>query len=220
MKPENRQRAADFKTLVCHYSCTVGDTSSGTFPLSIHICTINPTWYSVLLIFQTDVGCIKHLPLLAQQPAALLAVFPNTFLVSVELVEPEKTIYLSHNRGQQQQTEMGMKRLRTQFSTKLYTVFRPTEDSVSLCKNKRFQLSHTVMIIFTVSAISVQDEYLNEEVDARMIEYEDNRPLLDLFLQKPMGMLSLLDEESRFPQATDQTLVGQSPQITIGGHLF
>lgn len=57
---------------------------------------------------------------------------------------------------------------------------------------------------------SGQDEYLNEEVDARLIEYEDNRPLLDLFLQKPMGMLSLLDEESRFPQATDQTLVGQS----------
>ncbi|XP_062377863.1 myosin-IIIa [Sardina pilchardus] len=52
-----------------------------------------------------------------------------------------------------------------------------------------------------------QDEYLNEAVDARVIEYEDNRPLLDLFLQKPMGMLSLLDEESRFPRATDQTLV-------------
>ncbi|XP_051542770.1 myosin-IIIa-like [Myxocyprinus asiaticus] len=52
-----------------------------------------------------------------------------------------------------------------------------------------------------------QDEYLNEDVDARMIEYEDNRPLLDLFLQKPMGILSLMDEESRFPQATDQTLV-------------
>lgn len=68
-----------------------------------------------------------------------------------------------------------------------------------------------------MSAISVQDEYLNEEVDARMIEYEDNRPLLDLFLQKPMGMLSLLDEESRFPQATDQTLVGQYLQFTIGG---
>ncbi|XP_053486734.1 myosin-IIIa [Ictalurus furcatus] len=54
-----------------------------------------------------------------------------------------------------------------------------------------------------------QDEYLNEDVDVRVIEYEDNRPLLDLFLQKPMGMLSLLDEESRFPQATDQTLVGK-----------
>ncbi|KAJ7322235.1 hypothetical protein JRQ81_018522 [Phrynocephalus forsythii] len=52
-----------------------------------------------------------------------------------------------------------------------------------------------------------QNEYLYEGVDARVIEYEDNRPLLDMFLQKPMGLLSLLDEESRFPRATDQTLV-------------
>ncbi|XP_004691365.1 PREDICTED: myosin-IIIa [Condylura cristata] len=52
-----------------------------------------------------------------------------------------------------------------------------------------------------------QNEYLNEDVDARVIEYEDNRSLLDMFLQKPMGLLSLLDEESRFPKATDQTLV-------------
>uniref|UniRef100_G3T3D7 non-specific serine/threonine protein kinase n=1 Tax=Loxodonta africana TaxID=9785 RepID=G3T3D7_LOXAF len=52
-----------------------------------------------------------------------------------------------------------------------------------------------------------QNEYLHEDVDARVIEYEDNRPLLDMFLQKPMGLLSLLDEESRFPKATDQTLI-------------
>ncbi|GAB5573350.1 myosin-IIIa isoform X2 [Prionailurus iriomotensis] len=52
-----------------------------------------------------------------------------------------------------------------------------------------------------------QNEYLNEDVNARVIEYEDNRPLLDMFLQKPMGLLSLLDEESRFPKATDQTLI-------------
>ncbi|KAG9476635.1 hypothetical protein GDO78_003255, partial [Eleutherodactylus coqui] len=52
-----------------------------------------------------------------------------------------------------------------------------------------------------------QNEYLNEDVDARVIEYEDNRPLLDMFLQKPMGLLSLLDEEIKFPRSTDQTLV-------------
>ncbi|KAK9396158.1 myosin-IIIa [Crotalus adamanteus] len=52
-----------------------------------------------------------------------------------------------------------------------------------------------------------QNEYMNEGIDARIIEYEDNKPLLDIFLQKPMGLLSLLDEESGFPQATDQTLV-------------
>ncbi|XP_068101648.1 myosin-IIIb isoform X3 [Hyperolius riggenbachi] len=52
-----------------------------------------------------------------------------------------------------------------------------------------------------------QMEYQSEGIDAALVNYEDNRPLLDMFLQKPMGMLSLLDEESRFPQATDQTLV-------------
>lgn len=57
--------------------------------------------------------------------------------------------------------------------------------------------------------VLLQNEYLNEDVNARVIEYEDNRPLLDMFLQKPMGLLSLLDEESRFPKATDQTLVGE-----------
>ncbi|XP_061580454.1 myosin-IIIb isoform X1 [Cololabis saira] len=52
-----------------------------------------------------------------------------------------------------------------------------------------------------------QIEYQSEGVDASLVEYEDNRPILDMFLQKPMGLLSLLDEESRFPQASDQTLV-------------
>ncbi|XP_054555432.1 myosin-IIIb [Talpa occidentalis] len=52
-----------------------------------------------------------------------------------------------------------------------------------------------------------QMEYQDEGIDATQVEYEDNLPLLDMFLQKPLGLLALLDEESRFPQATDQTLV-------------
>lgn len=57
-------------------------------------------------------------------------------------------------------------------------------------------------------------EYQSDGVDASLVEYEDNRPILDMFLQKPMGLLSLMDEESRFPQATDQTLVGK-PGATL-----
>ena len=34
--------------------------------------------------------------------------------------------------------------------------------------------------------------------------------MLDMFLSKPVGMLALLDEESHFPKATSQTLVGKS----------
>ncbi|XP_045154975.1 myosin-IIIb isoform X1 [Echinops telfairi] len=52
-----------------------------------------------------------------------------------------------------------------------------------------------------------QMEYENEGIDAALVAYEDNRPLLDMILQTPLGLLALLDEESRFPQATDQTLV-------------
>lgn len=41
------------------------------------------------------------------------------------------------------------------------------------------------------------------------ISFVDNRPLLDMFLMKPLGLLALLDEESHFPKATDMSLVGK-----------
>lgn len=68
--------------------------------------------------------------------------------------------------------------------------------------------------------VLLQNEYVNEDVDARVIEYEDNRPILDMFLQKPMGLLSLLDEESRFPKATDQTLIGEYVYLFLYSHLI
>ncbi|GFR80399.1 myosin IIIA [Elysia marginata] len=51
------------------------------------------------------------------------------------------------------------------------------------------------------------EEYRNEGVDAAEVTYIDNRPILDMFLSKPVGLLALLDEESHFPRATDTTLV-------------
>ncbi|KAK2170162.1 hypothetical protein LSH36_4g17098 [Paralvinella palmiformis] len=50
-------------------------------------------------------------------------------------------------------------------------------------------------------------EYKNEGISADIIEFVDNRPVLDMFLAKPVGLLALLDEESNFPQASDYTLV-------------
>lgn len=52
-------------------------------------------------------------------------------------------------------------------------------------------------------------EYINEGIPVDMIEFVDNKPVLDMFLAKPMGLLSLLDEESRFPRATDKSLIGR-----------
>eukprot|EP00039_Didymoeca_costata_P012454 m.179999 g.179999 ORF g.179999 m.179999 type:complete len:953 (+) comp15487_c1_seq1:243-3101(+) len=58
-------------------------------------------------------------------------------------------------------------------------------------------------------------EYRKEGVDAAQVKYEDNGALLAMFMEKPIGIFSLLDEESRFPKATDATLVQKyNTQIT------
>lgn len=41
-----------------------------------------------------------------------------------------------------------------------------------------------------------------------MILYADNRPILELCLGKPLGILSILDQESRFHRTTEATLLG------------
>ncbi|XP_038079156.1 myosin-IIIb-like isoform X7 [Patiria miniata] len=65
-----------------------------------------------------------------------------------------------------------------------------------------------------------QEEYSTEGIDVALISYQDNQPLLDLFLQRPLGMLHLLDEESWFPQATDQTLVEKFNQNINGAYYW
>ncbi|XP_052463583.1 myosin-IIIb-like [Carassius gibelio] len=52
-----------------------------------------------------------------------------------------------------------------------------------------------------------QKEYKEEGITWETITYKDNKPILDLFLTKPIGILSLLDEQSAFPQATDRDFV-------------
>ncbi|KAL0100752.1 hypothetical protein PUN28_019257 [Cardiocondyla obscurior] len=52
-----------------------------------------------------------------------------------------------------------------------------------------------------------QQEYMAEGIPVDLVEFSDNRPVLDMLLSKPMGLLALLDEESRFPRATNRTLI-------------
>lgn len=47
-----------------------------------------------------------------------------------------------------------------------------------------------------------------EGIPVDLVEFSDNRPVLDMLLSKPMGLLALLDEESRFPGATNKSLIG------------
>nr|AHX26699.1 chitin synthase [Leptochiton asellus] len=50
-------------------------------------------------------------------------------------------------------------------------------------------------------------EYESEGINLNDINFPNNQPLLDLFLKKPTGIFYIIDEESTFPKATDETLV-------------
>ena len=53
-----------------------------------------------------------------------------------------------------------------------------------------------------------QAEYEKEQIDWTVIEFKDNQDTLDLIENKrPPGIISLLDEESKFPRATDDSLI-------------
>lgn len=64
-----------------------------------------------------------------------------------------------------------------------------------------------------------QQEYMAESINVEVVEFIDNRPVLDMFLARPMGLLALLDEESRFPKASDATLTGNG-SVRILAALF
>ncbi|KAI9721351.1 MAG: Myosin type-2 heavy chain 1 [Chrysothrix sp. TS-e1954] len=51
-----------------------------------------------------------------------------------------------------------------------------------------------------------QEEYLREEIDWKFIDFADNQPCIDL-IEGKMGVLSLLDEESRLPMGSDEQFV-------------
>ncbi|XP_051053615.1 unconventional myosin-IXa isoform X6 [Phodopus roborovskii] len=54
-----------------------------------------------------------------------------------------------------------------------------------------------------------QEEYRTEGISWHNIDYIDNTCCINLISKKPTGLLHLLDEESNFPQATNQTLLNK-----------
>ncbi|PSN59854.1 myosin-2 [Corynespora cassiicola Philippines] len=51
-----------------------------------------------------------------------------------------------------------------------------------------------------------QEEYLREQIDWTFIDFADNQPCIDL-IEAKLGVLALLDEESRLPMGSDEQFV-------------
>ncbi|KAI4798768.1 hypothetical protein KUCAC02_020500, partial [Chaenocephalus aceratus] len=67
---------------------------------------------------------------------------------------------------------------------------------------------------------SVPEEYQAEGITWHNIDYTDNVGCIHLTSKKPTGLLYLLDEESNFPHATDETLLAKFKQQHQGNKYF
>ncbi|CAK9264759.1 unnamed protein product [Sphagnum jensenii] len=65
-----------------------------------------------------------------------------------------------------------------------------------------------------------QEEYTSENIDWTRVDFEDNQECLDLIEKRPLGMISLLDEECTFPRATDLTLAEKLKEHLRGNTCF
>ncbi|KAK4479695.1 hypothetical protein RD792_015225 [Penstemon davidsonii] len=57
-----------------------------------------------------------------------------------------------------------------------------------------------------------QEEYIQDGIDWAKVDFEDNQACLNLFEKKPLGLQSLLDEESTFPNGTDLSFANKLKQ--------
>ncbi|XP_050216632.1 myosin-2 isoform X2 [Mercurialis annua] len=65
-----------------------------------------------------------------------------------------------------------------------------------------------------------QEEYEEDGIDWTKVKFDDNQNCLNLFEKRPLGLLSLLDEESNFPNATDLTFANKVKQHLGGNSCF
>ncbi|KAI1007044.1 Myosin-2 [Podosphaera aphanis] len=64
-----------------------------------------------------------------------------------------------------------------------------------------------------------QEEYVREQIDWTFIDFSDNQPCIDL-IEGKLGILSIIDEESRLPNGSDENFTKKLNTLYSGKHKF
>ncbi|OTF82626.1 unconventional myosin-XV-like protein, partial [Euroglyphus maynei] len=74
-----------------------------------------------------------------------------------------------------------------------------------LCINYANELmfNHYIKCIFKLE----NAEYMKEKIEWKNVDYPDNQPIINLISKKPIGILPLLEDESNFPKASDNSFL-------------
>ncbi|PWZ23928.1 hypothetical protein Zm00014a_005788 [Zea mays] len=84
---------------------------------------------------------------------------------------------------------------------------------LSLSKRQKYEMCFQNLLLCCLRSICFyEQEYVEDGIDWAKVDFEDNQDCLSLFEKKPLGLLSLLDEESTFPNATDLTFANKLKQ--------
>nr|XP_055069781.1 LOW QUALITY PROTEIN: unconventional myosin-VIIa [Misgurnus anguillicaudatus] len=65
-----------------------------------------------------------------------------------------------------------------------------------------------------------QQEYTREDIVWKVIDFKDNQRTLEVLALKSLNVLSLIDEESRFPKGTDSTMLNKMNQVHGRGDIY
>ncbi|XP_018419003.1 PREDICTED: unconventional myosin-VIIb [Nanorana parkeri] len=65
-----------------------------------------------------------------------------------------------------------------------------------------------------------QDEYAAEQIQWQIVDFSDNQRTLDIIALKPMNIISLIDEESKFPKGSDATMLTKLNKIHSKSNIY
>jgi len=77
---------------------------------------------------------------------------------------------------------------------------------INLANEQLHQIFTTYIFKLEIQECLIESIHLTDPTFDPITSYHDNQLILDLFLDKRLSLFALLDEESRFPQATDASL--------------